>query len=137
MISNSIKSKILKLKYKILEYKMLYWIEKIIIGIISLTIFIVWCEIGIGNVFYRTDLTGEKSINIKQSIYTLGSFIIKPLVIKEFWTTNLIMFNFFIYLLFSLLIYIWMKYLLNFLTSREIFLQQPNDDFLQYSENLI
>lgn len=63
--------------------------------IVGFFIFLIWCELGIGNILFRPDSSG------KFIFLPLGwtPLVLAPFRYKEFWTTDLIMFNILVFCL--------------------------------------
>ena len=66
---------------------------------VFLVVFVLWCEIGIGNILFRPNSNGK--INFLPHGWI--PLVVAPLKHKEFWNTDLVMFNIFIVFLFFLL----------------------------------
>ena len=59
---------------------------------VFLIIFVIWCEIGIGNILFRPNSKGDISFLFHGWV----PLVIAPLKHKEFWYTDLVMFNIFV-----------------------------------------
>jgi hypothetical protein len=65
----------------------------------------IWCDIGIGNIFYRISHTGKYIF----SLNSLMPMLISPLKSYYFWTSDLIIFNSVIFFTLCLLINYFLK----------------------------